>query len=237
MKKLLALAVMLGISVSANAAITPQQAKNIALSSAGGGQVTDFDLERKKSGFYYEVEVKNNGVEYEFKIDVATGKILQRKVENKVKPGQPVQPVTPTPAPVVMISVQQAKQIALQAVGGGWVTDIELENKRSANPYYEVEVRDNLGREYDVKINATTGAVISVTPDSNPGTGTVMISVQQAKQIALQAVGGGWVTDIELENKRSANPYYDVEVRDNRGREYEVKINATTGAVISVKRD
>lgn len=168
MKKLLALAVMLGISVSANAAITPQQAKNIALYSAGGGQVTDFDLERKRSGFYYEVEVKNNGVEYEFKIDVATGRILQRKVENKVRPGQPVQPVqpvTPTPAPVVMISVQQAKQIALQAVGGGWVTDIELENKRSANPYYDVEVRDNRGREYDVKINATTGAVISVKRD------------------------------------------------------------------------
>ena len=172
MKKLLALAVMLGISVSANAAITGQMAKTIALKSAGGGVVTDFDYERKKVGSYYEVEVLNNGVEYDFKIDAATGKILQREVEykNNPKPTQPgVNPYQPGTNPItdaaVAISVQQAKLIALQKVGSGRVTDIELERSKAGVVYYDVEVKDNRGREYEVKINATTGMVISCKRD------------------------------------------------------------------------
>lgn len=190
MKKLIALAVMLGVSISANAAITAQLAKTIALKAAGGGVVTDFDYERKKVGSYYEVEVLNNGVEYEFKIDANTGKILAREVENKNKPTQPgagntqpSQPVTNPTQPVVnpvqpgnntpvspaqnaavRISVEQAKQIALRKVGSGRVTEIELERK-GATYYYEVEVKDNRGREYEVKINATTGAILSFKRD------------------------------------------------------------------------
>ncbi|MBR4737807.1 MAG: PepSY domain-containing protein [Rhodocyclaceae bacterium] len=175
MKKLIALAVMLGVSISANAAITAQMAKAIALKSAGGGVITDFDYERKKVGSYYEVEVLNNGVEYEFKIDANTGKILAREVENKNKPTQPgagnTQPNQPgagNTQPVnnaaVKISVEQAKQIALRKVGSGRVTEIELERK-GATYYYDVEVKDNRGREYEVKINATTGAILSFKRD------------------------------------------------------------------------
>lgn len=171
MKKLLALAVMLGISVSANAAITGQMAKAIALKSAGGGVVTDFDYERKKVGSYYEVEVLNNGVEYEFKIDAATGKILARKAEDKTKPSRPGtnkpgtnKPNQPGANAAVKISVEQAKQIALRKVGSGRVTEIELERKGTTY-YYDVEVKDNRGREYEVKINATTGAILSFKRD------------------------------------------------------------------------
>ena len=52
----------------------------------------------------------------------------------------------------------------------------------------------------------------------------------------MQKVGSGRVTDIDLENKRN-NPYYEVEVKDNRGVEHEIKINAQTGAIISYKID
>ena len=114
-------------------------------------------------------------MEYEFKIDANTGKILAREVENKNKPTQPgagnTQPNQPgagNTQPVnnaaVKISVEQAKQIALRKVGSGRVTEIELERK-GATYYYDVEVKDNRGREYEVKINATTGAILSFKRD------------------------------------------------------------------------
>lgn len=59
---------------------------------------------------------------------------------------------------VAKISHEQAKTIAISAVGGGVVTDIDfdLEFGRS---YYEVEVTHN-HTEYDLKIDANTGEVV-----------------------------------------------------------------------------
>ena len=64
----------------------------------------------------------------------------------------------------------------------------------------------------------------------------LFISREKAAQIAADAVGGGFVKDVDLE-RGFGSPYYEVEVIDSRGREYEVNINAKTGRVISKRRD
>ncbi|MBR1374513.1 MAG: PepSY domain-containing protein [Cardiobacteriaceae bacterium] len=126
--------------------LTASDAKEIAINAARGGRVVDIELERRKGSAYYEVEVKNQGVEHEIKIDATTGRILKHKTENKTAQ--------------LNISRDQAKQIALTAVRGGRITDIDLENKRAA-AYYEVEVRDARGNEHELKIDAQSGKVFS----------------------------------------------------------------------------
>lgn len=65
---------------------------------------------------------------------------------------------------------------------------------------------------------------------------SLYISHDQAAQAAQNAVGGGYVNDVEFEHKLHRT-YFDVEVRDNQGREYDVKIDAKTGKVISKHLD
>lgn len=60
---------------------------------------------------------------------------------------------------VAKIGYDEAEAIAVSAVGGGVVTDIDFELKRG-RAYYEVEVVHN-NTEYDLKIDANTGKVIS----------------------------------------------------------------------------
>lgn len=60
---------------------------------------------------------------------------------------------------VAKVSYDKAQAIAISAVGGGVVTDIDFELKLG-RAYYEVEVVHN-NTEYDLKIDANTGKVIS----------------------------------------------------------------------------
>lgn len=64
------------------------------------------------------------------------------------------------------------------------------------------------------------------------------ISQEQARDIALQRVGGGVVKerDVDFEHSRRYGTYYEVEVhKDNM--EYEVKVDAKSGKVLSVKKE
>lgn len=61
------------------------------------------------------------------------------------------------------------------------------------------------------------------------------LSQAQARQAAIKAVGGGKVTDIDFDVERGRS-VYDVEVRSGN-KEYQVKIDANTGAVIRKRLD
>jgi len=64
------------------AEITFERAKAIALERAGGGTVTDIELERRRGRLVYEVEVKINRQEYDVRIDAATGEILRFRLDD-----------------------------------------------------------------------------------------------------------------------------------------------------------
>jgi len=64
------------------AEITFERAKAIALERAGGGTVTDIDLERRNGRLVYEVEVRINRQEYDVRIDAATGEILRFRLDD-----------------------------------------------------------------------------------------------------------------------------------------------------------
>ncbi len=64
------------------------------------------------------------------------------------------------------------------------------------------------------------------------------ITHQAAGEKALQQVGGGYVKDVEFEyHDFSKKEYFDVEVIDKKGQEFDVRLDARTGKVIRIKRD
>ena len=67
------------------------------------------------------------------------------------------------------------------------------------------------------------------------------ISHEKAANIALKAFENkyrtkGFVEDVDFEHKFSGD-YYDVEIEDQRGRDYEARIDAKTGKVVRLRRD
>jgi len=59
--------------------ITPERANEIALAKKPG-VVTDFDLDRKRKSWVYEIEIVDaQGTEWEVEIDGATGNVLRVK--------------------------------------------------------------------------------------------------------------------------------------------------------------
>ncbi|MBR5939643.1 MAG: PepSY domain-containing protein, partial [Neisseriaceae bacterium] len=86
------------------------------------------------------------------------------------------------------------------------------------------------GQEYDVYIDARTGAVKQTA-----------VSYEEAGKIALDAVFNrvqqqGRLDDVELKMKNGKS-YYEVEVKVPSGMEFEVYIDAQTGNVTNIKID
>jgi len=87
MKKLLIVGAIIlgsiGFSTSALGAISEQQAKDIALKEAQGGQITKFKLDRENGRMVYEIEVMNGNIEKDYEIDAETGAIVKLEQEQK----------------------------------------------------------------------------------------------------------------------------------------------------------
>ncbi|GGO05498.1 PepSY domain-containing protein [Saccharibacillus kuerlensis] len=63
-------------TVSSAVKITSAQAGEIAVDQAGGGKVTDIDLDKDNGRYIYEIEVKTAKGEADVEVDAATGKVL-----------------------------------------------------------------------------------------------------------------------------------------------------------------
>ena len=153
MKKILIVGAIIlgsiGFSTSALAAISEQQAKDIALKEAQGGQITKFKLDREKGRMVYEVEVMDGNVEKEFKIDAETGEVIKFKTEKKVAKRVKKEP---------KISYDRAKEIALKQSKNGKFKEIELKHKNGVL-VYDVEVAEGfMDREF--LIDAMTGEIL-----------------------------------------------------------------------------
>ena len=136
-----------------------------------------------------------------------------------------------------ILSVEKVKEIAL-AEQDGHIDDIELDNEDGYS-YYEVDV-ENGDAEYDIYIEAYTGEVLHVESDDhddydeNNKTVENIISVEEAKKIAVERVGG---KVIELELDEDDNRYeYEMELKTDNG-EVEMTIDAVTGEILEQEMD
>ncbi|MCL2037343.1 MAG: PepSY domain-containing protein [Oscillospiraceae bacterium] len=144
---------------TANVEISQEQAEQIALERAGGGNITDIELDTKKGVLVWEIEVFHNGFEHEMDIDAATGEIVKYKFERSSDMLDNAS---------VDISIEEAEQIALAEVSsrfgsGGVVIESELDSKNGTF-IYEVEIFLG-GVEYEVEIDAMSGEVVGFEVD------------------------------------------------------------------------
>ncbi|WP_454954523.1 PepSY domain-containing protein, partial [Fusobacterium hwasookii] len=123
MKKLLIVGAIIlgsiGFSTSALGAISEQQAKDIALKEAQGGQITKFKLDKENGRMVYEIEVMNGNIEKDYEIDAETGAIVKLEQEQK-NHGNNNSVNNPK------ISYEKAKEIALKNSKNGKFKEIEL---------------------------------------------------------------------------------------------------------------
>lgn len=68
--------------VRGSSLITPQQAKEIALSNAPGASVRKCELDYDDGIAVYEIELRNGPIEYEFEINASNGNILDLDIDH-----------------------------------------------------------------------------------------------------------------------------------------------------------
>ena len=203
------------------------------------GVATEVELDEDDGVYYYEIEMENGEDEYEVKINADDLSISEEEIdrEDDKEATKEEQRKTTTETDSQSIGMDEAVQIAKDKVGGGNVTDKEFDKDDND---YEIEIVHE-GSEYDVEINATTGAVKDFDQDNesdddsddNVNGKDEFITSDEAVSIALDAVGGGTVDEWDLDKEDNE---YELEI-DYNNSEYEVEIHATTGKVISVEQD
>ena len=140
-----------------------------------------------------------------------------------------------------LITVEEAKKIALSEAEGR-VESIELERAKGKQ-YYEIDI-DNGEEDFDIKINALDGKVISINKERDDNddndqaekeiNGEKIISEQNAIEIAEKEVNG-MMKEIEIDED-DGQILYEVELQTKKG-EADVDIDAETGKVLKVELD
>ncbi|MBR4435685.1 MAG: PepSY domain-containing protein [Clostridia bacterium] len=247
---------------------------NISRSAVIGNIICEFEYEHNR--MVYEVEFSTADAEYDADIDAVTGAVTDFEVDkhfgapitnppapnppvtNSPAPNPPVTnppapnpPVTNPPAPNY-IGEAAAKRIAFERAGVAESQVRQLKIKLDTEngvKVYDVEFKAN-GYEYDIEINALTGAVMKfekeIDDDANPTpaptqppVSTNYITAAEAKAIALKKAGvtASEIRNFEIEFDKENGVYvYEIEF-EAKGYEYDITVNAKTGAVIKFERE
>ena len=220
--------------------ISVEEAKTAALKRASldASKVTfkKAELDADDRTPHYDIEFVSGGYEYEFEIDAKSGKILEFDRERVDK--------KPSVDTSKFISVEEAKAAALKraSLDASKVTftkaELDIDDR---TPHYDIEFVSG-GYEYEVEVNAKNGRIIDFDrelDDSKPADPSKYVSADAAKKAALDHAGltESQVTELETElDTDSLTAHYDVEFKCG-GFEYEYKINAKSGKVISFEKE
>lgn len=221
--------------------ITAEQAKAKALAHAGlsADQVTftKTELELDDGWLVYEIEFYTpNYLGYEYEIGALDGEIWRFDLDHTSH-------VPPIPSGV--ISIDEAKEKALVHAGLS-ASQVNFTKQKleweDGEQVYEIEFFTKDLVEYKYEIHAFTGKVLSFEQDgshggpSGPSTG--LISQARAQEIALSLVPGATVGHIiEMELDEDDGRYiYQLEIEYGH-MEYEIEIDAVTGAVLEFKAE
>lgn len=215
------------INTTNQAKIDEQQAKEIALKEAGGGQVTEFSYDMDDYTPNYDITVLNGTSEYEYEISAVDGTILKRSVENH-----------PTGTNTTTIDEAKVKEIVNDQVKGT-IVSIKLDQD-DARLVYDVTVV-NETYKYEYEISAVDGSIVSqdrelINQASNStNMQGVTIDEAKAKEIALGQVPNGTITEISFDYEMGILVYGVTVIEGTT--EYEFEISGVDGSIISKSMD
>lgn len=151
------------------AGITLSEASDIVLAKVENGVIKEAEKDRENGRLVYEIEVKNDQYEFDFKVDASNGEIIKEEKEERdgkkasVTGGNENAEAGENEA---VISIDEAIGIAKKEAPGK-LEDIELE-RENGKLVYEVEIENfENGDDEDVTvyIDAITGKVLFVEWD------------------------------------------------------------------------
>lgn len=185
---------------------------------AAGAFVLEVEIEKEGGRYFYEIEVKVNGVKREYLVDALTGEITGDSI-----------------AAETVILEQDALRIAIEYfnVDAAAVTrkSVKLEREDGVLCFSVKFHAANM--EYEAEIDAMTGAVLKHEAERDediPPAASVALTQEQAIAALKQAVGeDAVVTDVELEYV-GGKSVYEIEILLG-GREYDYLVDANTGEV------
>lgn len=130
--------------------------------------------------------------------------------------------------PLTGTTLTQASDAAIEAAGGGEVT--ESETSDDAGSAYEVTVRTADGAEVDVELDKSFGVVKKeIDTDTDTDTPLTGATLTQASDAAIKAAGGGEVS--EAETSDVVGSAYEVDVLTADGQEVEVQLDKSFNVV------
>jgi uncharacterized membrane protein YkoI len=207
------------VQLLASSLISKAQAEKDALAAVGGGTVIQAVLDTNMGRKTWSVDIAGTTHEYEVWVDAHTGAILKIITQ-------------PLAVGVPMISKAQAESDALAAVGEGTLLQAVL-GTNTGTKTWSVDIL-GAAQEYEVRVDAHTSAILRIVTQPLAAMAPCKyISKSTAQKDALAAVLGGKVLSAVLE-KTDNPPVWSVNVVNSKGSEYEVKVNACNGAIVTI---
>ena len=232
---------------AANGDIGSEKAKSIALNHAGVTSSTakfvKVERDRDDGRLLYEVEFYAGNKEYDYEILASDGTILSYDADIE---GYRIPSSTSTGTD---IGAEKAKEIALQHAGVSASNAVFVKAEREYDDgrlTYDVDFYAG-NKEYDYEILASDGTILSYDadiegyriPSSTSSSSSGYISVERAKEIALQHAGlssSGVNFDKAEFDHDDGRAEYEIEFHHNF-REYEYTIDAASGTILEAERD
>ena len=230
-------------AASNKAYIAQEQALNVVYNHAGVAAEDlvklEMEFDSKGGTMIYEVEFETTTKKGEYEINAATGAILKSEVKHHNSSADT--------SGYIGANAARDAALAHAGVAAGDVLEIEIELDSDDHVMtYKVEFLTG-SREYEYRINATTGAVVTyetkgrknaVNQSSGSGTstGSTYIGEPAAKESALTHAGvaESSTTDVEcyLEYEDGKPVCYCVEFKVSKAK-YEYEIDLYSGAVLN----
>ena len=216
--------------------IGAEAAKAAALSHAGvsADQVSSIWAKRdyEDGRLEYEVEFWVGSTEYEYEIDAATGQVIgfdheQDGAESGASTGD--------------IGLEAAKSAALSHAGVSADQAAFTSTKRDYDDgrlEYEIEFWAG-DTEYDYEVDGSSGAILKSEAKTHAAASSGDIGAEGARDAALSYAGLSLsdITGLKVERDYDDGRLeYEVEFRSG-GREYEVKIDGSSGAILEYDMD
>ncbi|MCM3709495.1 PepSY domain-containing protein [Sporosarcina luteola] len=252
------------VAKQAEKMISLQEAKQVATEKVKGGIVTEIELDRDDGRYHFDVDLKDGKYEYDLEVDAVTGEIIKFEKESDKNHKQVKSDKLLTKEEAIAIAKKRAsgtvKEIELDEDDGRKEYDIEMrdgefkyeieldavtgeflefEKERYQSTKKEVKVQpQNQVKVQTEKVAASTLKVVEPTTekkavklvDDKQSNKKTMLTKEQVIAIAKQHASGV-VTDFELDDN-----VYEIEMEDG-DIEYELDIDAFTGAILSFERD
>ncbi|TKH16552.1 hypothetical protein FC699_12705 [Bacillus wiedmannii] len=192
------------ISLKSNT-ITKEKAEEMALQKVQG-IIKQTILEKRNGIEVFVITIETNTAQSTIvEIEKTTGKMqLLQKQTTKV-------------------TEQQAKEIAVQQVQGN-VKGIRLEQKNEKNVYV-IEIEKSANENVMVEIEEATGAFIGTSQIQK------VVTEEQAKEVALQKVPGGFIEKVSVVNINGTSTYQIIIKKQTET--VDVRVHTITGEVMS----